>query len=334
MLRRAACVLTGLFCAAAAGCGSRPTPTLDDYSWGTAAFVRTLEPLFTEGRPLATGNLSDPAAAAALNALAERWVTTTAAGRQAFLRIVEFKHFKHSGVKRAELMVEVRLQGVAKSDPRERVAGLSHFRLALERTSDEGKQGAWRLASARDSSPDRAFLRARPHLAEEARAAGLDLRHESGDPADETNISIPATHHHAGILLVDVDADGALDVIVPNRRPHFFRNDGSGRFVDRTAGSGLDLLPEGDAAGGAAADLDGDGLPDLFLTYTNTTCRLLRNEGGGRFRDVTEAWGLAGIAGPYTSVVLFDADRDGRVDLYVICYGDARKTGPAYNGFN
>ena len=32
--------------------------------------------------------------------------------------------------------------------------------------------------------------------------------------------------------------------------------------------------------------------------------------------------------------MFFDADRDGRVDLFVACYGDARVTGPAYDGRN
>jgi hypothetical protein len=125
-----------------------------------------------------------------------------------------------------------------------------------------------------------------------------------------------------------------VDVIVPNRHPRLFLNDGTGRFRDATAGSGLDLLPEMEASGGVAADVDGDGLPDLFLSNHVSPCRLLKNLGHGKFRDVTEEWGLAGLSGPFTSAVFFDADRDGRVDLFVASYGDARATGPAYNGVN
>ncbi len=133
---------------------------------------------------------------------------------------------------------------------------------------------------------------------------------------------------------MDVDGDGAVDVIVPGKRPRLFLNDGTGRFRDATAGSGLDLLPDGEASGGVAADVDGDGLPELFLTNHVSPCRMLRNLGHGKFQEVTAEWGLAGLSAPFTSAVFFDADRDGRVDLFVACYGDARKTGPAYSGGN
>jgi hypothetical protein len=175
---------------------------------------------------------------------------------------------------------------------------------------------------------------ATPHLFEEAAARGLVARHEPLDPVESTNLCIPATHHHPGVLLVDVDGDGFVDVIVPNRHPRLFLNDGTGHFRDATAGSGLDLLPEMEASGGVAADVDGDGLPDLFLSNHISPCRFLKNLGHGRFRDVTAEWGLAGLSGPFTSAVLFDADRDGRVDLFVASYGDARVTGPAYDGGN
>lgn len=229
------------------------------------------------------------------------------------------------------MKVEVRLEGLARPDGPERVAALAFFDLDFARAS---AAGTWTLRASRVAGGPPLIQRGRPHLLEDAEARGLVVTHETLDPVEATNLCLPATHHHAGVLLVDVDGDGFLDVVVPNRRPSLFLNDGRGRFRDATAGSGLDLLPEMESSGGVAADLDGDGLPELFLTNHVSPCRLLKNLGGGRFREVTDAWGLAGLSAPFTSAVFFDADRDGRVDLFVACYGDARKTGPSYGGLN
>ena len=72
--------------------------------------------------------------------------------------------------------------------------------------------------------------------------------------------------------------------------------------------------------GVAVGDVDNDGRPDVLVTQF-TGARLLRNEGGGKFRDITEA---AGIANPQwgASAAFIDYDRDGRLDLIVVNYLD------------
>ena len=68
-------------------------------------------------------------------------------------------------------------------------------------------------------------------------------------------------------------------------------------------------------AGITAADYDNDGLYDLFIP-DGVASRLFRNLGNGRFEDVTEKAGLAGLDG--VSVALFaDYDNDGYKDLFV-----------------
>ena len=312
-----------------AGCGAAgPMPTLEDYSHGVSEATRGIGEYFFEGEERfspAPESLGNGEGAGPLADLSRRWRRACTSRCASALRIIDLQKKSSSAL---TLRLEVRLEGW--NEP-ERVAALALFDLDFERPA---VAAPWTLQASRIVAGPADIQQSRPHLFEESLARGLGLAHESLDPVEATNFCLPATHHHPGVLLVDVDGDGAVDVIVPGKRPRLFLNDGLGRFRDATAGSGLDLLPDMEASGGVAADVDGDGLPDLFLTNHVSPCRMLKNLGHGRFRDVTAAWGLAGLSAPYTSAVFFDADRDGRVDLFVACYGDARTTGPSYRGLN
>jgi len=305
-----------------AACSSRPsTPALFEYTDGASEIAGDIEALFRTGHAPASlageGSESLRRAAAEWRRVAKRDRVETA--------IVDFPRRP-----RAEVTMRVRV--VLSGD-----TGDDGARAYADETFDVGlvRSGAgWRVRSASPGAGDAAIRTGRPHLAEVSRAWGISAVHVPRDPVEETNYCIPATHHHPGILVADLDGDGALDILLPSLHPVLLVNDGHGKFRDATAGSGLDELPESEAAGAVAADLDGDGLPEIFLTYAYSACRLLHNEGRGRFRDVTAASGLEGLVGTYTSAVFFDADRDGRLDLFVAAYGDARDTGPAYSGKN
>lgn len=130
-----------------------------------------------------------------------------------------------------------------------------------------------------------------------------------------------------GLLLFDFDSDGDLDlftVAAPERK--LLRNDG-GKFVDVTAQSGL----VGDAAkwatgGAVAGDFDNDEKPDLLVTG-HDALTLYRNEGGGRFRDVTASARVP--RHPYMSdaAAFADVDHDGDLDIFVAGGSDISKAG-------
>jgi enediyne biosynthesis protein E4 len=115
----------------------------------------------------------------------------------------------------------------------------------------------------------------------------------------------------------------------------------TGQFEDVTARSGLagfrraafdDRLPryvEVMGGGVAVGDFDGDGHEDIFFTSLPSfnprspeasRSSLFRNRGDGTFEDVTEAVGLAEIAGHPQGALFFDADNNGLQDLYVAAY--------------
>ena len=134
-----------------------------------------------------------------------------------------------------------------------------------------------------------------------------------------------------GVCWLDYDGDGWMDLYVVNSFaevdrerwaarggvPHnaLFRND-RGRFVDVSRGSGADISTQGN--GCVAADLNGDGRTDLYVTSAGADV-LLWNDGDGRFSDGTDAAGIAPW-GWHAGATVGDVNGDGRPDLFVAGY--------------
>lgn len=100
-------------------------------------------------------------------------------------------------------------------------------------------------------------------------------------------------------------------------------------FVHRSGHEGSTYrLPEIMGGGAALFDMDGDGDPDLLLVQsgrldgadTGPRHRLFRNDGRGRFEDVTAGSGVD-VAGYGMGVATGDVDDDGDVDLYLTNLG-------------
>jgi len=72
----------------------------------------------------------------------------------------------------------------------------------------------------------------------------------------------------------------------------------------------------------AAEDLNQDGLADLYFTSNMGPNKLYLNQGGLKFKDVTEQAGVAGLEGWTSGVTVVDINNDGLQDLYVSQIGD------------
>ena len=80
-----------------------------------------------------------------------------------------------------------------------------------------------------------------------------------------------------------------------------------------------ELLLGRESGGASVADVNKDGLMDVWVADRESLGRLYLNQGGS-FRDATEEWGITGGRGS-VSAVFGDFDQDGQVDLYVCCVG-------------
>ncbi len=77
------------------------------------------------------------------------------------------------------------------------------------------------------------------------------------------------------------------------------------------------------AQGGGVAlgDVDGDGLPDIYLTSNQGSNALYRNLGDFHFEDITAVAGVAMAGRHSTGAVFADVDGDGKLDLLVSTLG-------------
>ncbi len=160
-------------------------------------------------------------------------------------------------------------------------------------------------------------------------AAGIDFVHTNGSVGMKL---LPETMG-SGCAVFDFDNDGDQDIALGNSRTWrddrdagskaapavvLYQNDGSGKFTDVTRSVGLDVRLFG--MGVAAGDYDNDGFADLFITAIQQDGnRLLHNDGGKRFTDVT-AGDLATSKGWGTGAAFFDANNDGKLDLFICNY--------------
>ena len=128
-----------------------------------------------------------------------------------------------------------------------------------------------------------------------------------------------------GVVFADYDRDGWTDIYVANDSvPNFlFHNNGDGTFEEVALFAGVAVDRAGKPLAGMGTDMgdiDGDGLPDTFVTNLATqTHNLYTNLGAGLFMDSTYESGAGNATLPFVGfgAVFADVDNDGDLDIAV-----------------
>lgn len=175
-------------------------------------------------------------------------------------------------------------------------------------------------------------------------------RHENGGSFRDVTerAGVRGEGYSMGASAADFDNDGWTDLYVSGvNRNILYHNEGDGTFADVTERAGVSARnADGKklwSVGGAWLDYDNDGDLDLFVANyldwspeSNKLCGvegkrmncsptayrglpnlLYRNEGAGRFSDVSASTGIGAHIGRGMSIGVADADGDGFMDIFV-----------------
>ena len=161
------------------------------------------------------------------------------------------------------------------------------------------------------------------------------------DVTEAAGLSRAGNNYGMGVAVGDYDNDGYEDLYVTAfGRNTLYHNNRNGTFTDVTQDA--DVSGSGWSVSAGFFDYDNDGRLDLFVAryldwdfnrnlfcgapfhtycrpdkYQGSTNLLFHNEGGGRFRDVSEASGIAAVRGKGMGVAFNDYDGDGLADVFV-----------------
>ena len=186
-----------------------------------------------------------------------------------------------------------------------------------------------RTIPKRGASPDCRYLGADVMCGPKGLAGEPDVLYRNNGDGTFTDVSRAAGiadpgAYGFGVLFSDLDDDGWPDIFVANDSvPNLlFHNNGNGTFSELGLASGLALSGDGKpqaSMGADAADYDGDGRLDVFVTNFSQDYNTLYRNGGAFFADASHQ---AGVVTPSLAYLgwgtgFADFDNDGLVDLFV-----------------
>lgn len=165
------------------------------------------------------------------------------------------------------------------------------------------------------------------------------------DVSEQSGLRRPSAPVPITAVAGDYDNDGRADIfLLGYGRLALYHNDSNGKFSDVTTAAGIPAYPFL-AMSAAFVDVDHDGDLDIFIAgfvdlskmpagdsskppafpddFQAAPNLLLRNDGNGKFTDITAAAKVSGTGGRALAVAPTDFDNHRDIDLLVVNYGSA-----------
>ena len=155
------------------------------------------------------------------------------------------------------------------------------------------------------------------------------LYHNNGDGTfsdvtEKLNID-SGSYYGLGVLWLDYDKDGCLDLYVANDSSPslLYHNDCKGGFTEVGAQAGVAYSADGREQAGMgidSADYDNDGWPDIVKTnFSDDANNLYHNDHNGEFTDMAGPAGIGPVSIPFLGfgAKFFDFDNDGWKDIFI-----------------
>jgi hypothetical protein len=154
----------------------------------------------------------------------------------------------------------------------------------------------------------------RPDFLYGAGATGLLFMNSGGRFAFKPDSGIHYKPGKIGPALADFDADGHLDLFIPqiDGKCKLYRGKGDGTFSE----VGFPAVPN--AVSAAWGDFDNDGKPDLVVCCLKGVNRYFRNKGDGAFEDKSADIGLTQKVFNSQAAAFADLNGDGQLDLILV----------------
>lgn len=153
---------------------------------------------------------------------------------------------------------------------------------------------------------------------------GITFKNQLREDTQNNILRYEYFYNGGGVAVGDLNNDGLDDVFFTGNMTgnKLYRNVGELKFEDITKSAGVGGKNAW-TTGVSMADVNGDGLLDIYVCYSGKGSPELRknelwiNQGNFKFIEKAEAFGIADPSNS-TQALFFDFDRDGDLDLYLL----------------